>query len=424
MTVAAQAGRSLQRNFASSLVGNTVYRLAQWLLIVVIARWGHIEMVGSFALAQAISAPVFLAVGLNLRAARTTDVSRRWTAQQYHRLRLVLNVVSIAVSGIIAWIVSPTAAFVLVTLALALSKGSEAASQVGYGYFQLRERLDLVSRSLLLRSVFGPIPFAVTLISTKDLALSCLALALGWMVITILHDGPVERRLRHNDDDETRPPARDATLWTLARAAAPLGVTAGIGSVTANIPRYGVHIVLGMSSLGLFAALAYLGQIIAMVTGSLADSMLGRLARTAQAGNPRAFMRNLVLLSGFGMVVSLVVIAAAALLGAPLTRLLLGSEYVNQTVLLVLLAGAALVTFQRTLGRGLQGGRRFRDILIMDTTTAGATVIAAAVAIPAFGTVGAAATLGIGYAVGSVVGIYSVRRMVISMRKRSDFTDA
>lgn len=314
-------------------------------------------------------------------------------------------------------IVSPTASFVLVTLALALSKGSEAASQVNYGYFQLRERLDLVSRSLLLRSVAGPVPFAVTLIVTEDLALSCLALAVGWMFVTLGHDGPVERRLQRND---TQPSAADATLWSLTRAAIPLGVTAGIGSVTANVPRYGVQFILGTASLGLFAALAYLGQIIAMITGSLADSMLGRLARAAQSGNARLFMRNLVLLSGFGFLVSLLVIAGAAIVGVPMTRLLLGPEYVNQAVLLVLLAGAALVTFQRTLGRGLQGGRRFRDILIMDATTAIATVITAVVAIPTFGILGAAATLGVGYAVGSIVGVHFVRQMVTSMRKHSD----
>lgn len=415
----ARKGRGLRRNFASSLVGNTVYRLAQWLLIVVIARWGDVEMVGAFALAQAISAPVFLTVGLNLRAARTTDVSGHWSAQQYHQLRLILNALSIVLSGLIAWAVSPTATFMLVALALALSKGSEAASQVTYGYLQYRERLDLVSRSLLLRAAAGPLPFAGVLVATQDLAMSCLALAVGWVAVTLLHDRVVEARLR-TSDDEIREPSPEATLLTLAKAALPLGVTAGLGSITANVPRYGVQIILGTASLGLFAALAYLGQIIAMITGSLADSLLGRLARTAQAGDPRAFMRSLTLLSGFGMAVSLFTIAVAALVGAPLTKLLLGSEYVNQPVLLTLLAGAALVTFQRTLGRGLQGGRRFRDILVMDVTTAAATLAGAAWAIPSFGLMGAAATLGIGYAIGSLVGIHLVRHMVVSMKKGTD----
>lgn len=421
MSTPTRTRRSLRRNFASSLVGNSVYRLAQWLLVVVIARWGDVEMVGSFALAQAISAPIFLTVGLNLRAARTTDVDKTWSAEQYHRLRLYLNLLSLALCGIVAWIVTPSQEFVLITLGLALGKGSEAASQVSYGYFQLRERMDLVSRSLLLRALSGPAPFSVVLISTKDLALSCLALALGWMAVTLLHDRPVEHDLRRAEgsSQEVEP---TGSLWSLAKAAVPLGVTAGIGSVTANVPRYGVQFVLGTASLGLFAALAYLGQVIAMITGSLADSLLGRLARTAQSGQPRAFVRNLSLLSGFGMVVSLFVIAAASLVGAPLTRLLLGSQYVNQAVLLTLLSGAALVTFQRTLGRGLQGGRRFRQILVMDITTALAVVGSAAVAIPMFGLEGAAATLGVGYAVGSLVGMYFVRQMVVAMKDRSSPT--
>lgn len=417
MSSTASSGRSLRRNFTSILFGNSVYRLAQWLLIVIIARWGTVDMVGMFALAQAIAAPVFLTVGLNLRAARATDVYHHWSTQQYHRLRHVLNLISVALSVGIAWIVTSSAYFALVTLMLSLSKGTEATSQLTYGNFQLRERLDLMSRSMLLRTLTGITPFAIVLVLTEDLALSCLGLAIGWLVVTLLHDIPMERRLHRADRDLRVEPAPGATLLSLAKAATPLGVTAGIGSITTNVPRYAVQLALGTASLGLFAALAYLGQIVAMITGSLSDSLLGRLARTAQAGRPREFLRNLSLLSGFGVTVSIVVVIGGALFGEPLTRMLLGPEFVNQTVLVVLLAGSTFVTFQRTLARGLQGGRRFRDILVMDITTAVTTIIVAALAIPAFGLTGAAATLGAGFAAGSLVGIFFICRMVTAMRE-------
>src|SRR4051794_37379557 len=80
---APQQGLSIRRNFSWGLVGNVAYSLVLWLLIVLLARLGTTQMVGEFALAQAIAAPVFLTLGLNLRAVRSTDVRRVWSSRQY-----------------------------------------------------------------------------------------------------------------------------------------------------------------------------------------------------------------------------------------------------------------------------------------------------------------------------------------------------
>lgn len=415
MNSSSRVGNSIRRNFASALFGNTIYRLSQWLLIVVIARCGDVEMVGSFALAQAISAPVFLAVGLNLRVARATDVQGHWSAGQYHGLRFILNALSLALSGAIAWVATSSASFAFVTLALALSKASETSSQLSYGYYQLRERLDVMSRSLILRTFTGTAPFAIVLIQTSDLAMACLALALGWAFVTLVHDRPQESRLRTEAGETGAQGAEGATMLTLAKEAAPLGVTAGVTSVTQNIPRYIIQLSLGHAALGLFAALDYLRRVITMITSSLGDSLIARLARTAQSSRPRAFMCNILFLGGFGAAVSLVVIALAAVFGAPLTRLALGHEYVNQPVLLTLLAGTIFINFQTILSKGLQGGRQFREMFRMNLATAAGTVAFGAIAIPLWGLVGAAATLGVGYFVGCLLGAFYLRRMVLGM---------
>ncbi len=129
--------------------------MVQWVLVVVLARLGTKEMVGQFALAQALSAPVFLTVGLNLRVVRATDVRRRWTTSQYRQLRLALNAVSIVVALGIGFVFGLSQNALLVLLMICLGKSAEATSQTLYGFFQLRDRLDLVSRSLLLRALLG-----------------------------------------------------------------------------------------------------------------------------------------------------------------------------------------------------------------------------------------------------------------------------
>ena len=395
----------LRRNFAWALVGTATYNLMQWVLVVILARLGTSSMVGVFALGQAIAAPVFLTVGLNLRAVRATDVRGTWSPEQYARLRQVLNLVSIMLTMAAAVVFGLRGAALATVLALSLSKSAEATSQTLYGFFQRREHLDLVSRSMLLRAVLGPAGFVLGLVASGQLVVACLGLALGWVVTYLLHDRPAEQRLLRDEPA----PAPTAGLRDLARKAFPLGLDGGVISVTNNVPRYTVHAVFGTAALGSYATLAYLGQVVAMVTGSLADSLIGRLATQAEAGNRRGFVRSMRQLLAFAVATGLVATALAALVGDPVIRLVLGEEYVNQPVLVLLLAGAGLVTVQRCLGRGLQATHRYRDVLLVDCVTLVAALVAALVLVPAFGLPGAAATLGCGFGVGAVAGAIRLR---------------
>lgn len=404
--------RRLRTNFAWAFLGNTVYNLVQWILVVFLARFGTLEMVGHFALAQAIAAPVFLTLGLNLRAVRATDVRRVWSSSQYMRLRLVLNAASLAVTIGVGLLVGLRSAALGVLIMISLSKATEATSHTLYGYFQVNDRLDLVSRSMLLRALLGSICFVTALMVWSDAVLACAGLALGWSVVYIFHDRGCERRLRqydlHRTDDGN-------SVWSLVRKASPLGVDAGISSLTNNVPRYGVQALLGTTALGAYAALAYLGQTVAMITGSLADSLIGRLARQAEAGNCAGFLKTLRLLFGFALVVSAAAAIGSWLVGEVFIELLLGSEYVNQPVLILLMAGAGILTLQRCLGRGLQAAHRYQAVLWMDSVTLITTLLAAAILIPEFGLAGAAATLGVGFIAGIAFGAVLLNRAISAM---------
>ena len=65
---------SLTRNFSWTLIGTLeLYAFCQWGMLVVLAKLCSTLMVGQCALALAITAPVFVFVGLNLRTVQVTD---------------------------------------------------------------------------------------------------------------------------------------------------------------------------------------------------------------------------------------------------------------------------------------------------------------------------------------------------------------
>ena len=417
----------LRRNFAWSFVGTTVYSVVQWLLLVALAKLGSSHIVGEFALILAISAPVYLTVGLNLRVVRATDVRRIWTPKQYYTLRQLLNLVSLVVAMCLGLALGLRGVSILAFLFVCLGKSVETTSLMLYGFFQLRERLDLVARSLLLRAFLGAGGFVTMLALTGELTPACAGMAAGWFVTWLIHDRLQERALQaseaeamSNDGMMAVDSGGSATVGSLARKAVPLGVDAGVGSVATNLPRYAVYLSLGSSQLGVFATLAYAAQVVSMITGAMGDTVVGRLAKQAELGNVKSFSRLLLKLVAFGLAVTAVTSLAAWLLGAWAIRLVLGEEYVNQPVLILLMLGAGAITMQRSLARGLQAAHKYSSVLLVDTVIMIATLGIAIVLVPTFGMPGAAATLGLGFLAGVTLSMVLILRLLTQMQRHSE----
>jgi O-antigen/teichoic acid export membrane protein len=409
----------LRRNFAWSLVGNLGYNLTQWLLVVALARLGTSSMVGQFALAQAISGPIFLMVGLNLRAVRSTDVKRVWSPDQYRLLRFGLNVLSLLVTIGVGLAIGMRGTALTVLVIIAMAKSAEATSLLMYGYFQIRLRLDLVSRSFLLRAGLGAAGFIGALVATGGLPEACLGMLAGWVLVYLLHDAPLERRLLRDDVAFADRVDRSATVAQLARTAFPLGLDAGVGSLANNVPRYSIQAQLGTAALGTYAALAYLGQVATMLTGAMADALIGRLAIEADRRDASAFKRSMTILLVFGMGVSGVIILGAWAFGAQVIGLLLGDAYVNQPLLIWLVVAAAMTTLQRCLGRGLQATHRYTAVLGVDTVTLVVSLLTVPVLVSAWGTPGAGAGVALAFLIGAFPAAWILVREVGRMRQNA-----
>jgi len=68
---------SLHSGFAWTLAGNGLYAASQWAMLSLAAKLGGREMLGEYALAVALTAPVAMLAHLNLRTVLATDVGGR-----------------------------------------------------------------------------------------------------------------------------------------------------------------------------------------------------------------------------------------------------------------------------------------------------------------------------------------------------------
>src|SRR5260370_6829836 len=124
-------------------------------MLVVLAKVSTPQLVGEFALALAITAPIVLGAGLSLRSVQATDAASEYAFGDYLLVRLLTTIAAgVVIVGIVwssdyGW---HTAAIILV---VGLAKGFESVSDIFYGLLQQHERIDRIALSMFIKA---PLP--------------------------------------------------------------------------------------------------------------------------------------------------------------------------------------------------------------------------------------------------------------------------
>lgn len=380
--VSASPRLALRAGVAWTLGGQVVYSAAQWGMVALLARLGRPQDVGVFSLGLALGAPLFLALGLQLRSVQATDTAATSPFRDYFTLRALSMGLGLGVTaGLCALYPQAAGAVWWVGVAKAL----EGLSDVMYGLMQRHERLDWVSRSTLSRGLLGLGLLGGLFALTGSVAWGAAGLAAAGAVTLLAYDLPHARRLEPGRWLTRRiPPA-------LPRLAAPLGLVVGLISLSSTLPRLFIERSLGHADLGVYSALAYVTVAGSIVVTALGTALTTRLAALFAAREQAAFvtltLRLLALAAVFGAGLS----ALAWTAGGPLLRALYGPEYASQTGTFVwLTVSGALGYLASCLGFAVTAARRFREQVPVFVVTTLALALACAWGVPRAGLVGAA----------------------------------
>ncbi|PTL81102.1 lipopolysaccharide biosynthesis protein [Vitiosangium sp. GDMCC 1.1324] len=395
--------RSVGGNFAWTLTAGLVYALAQWGVMVACARLGTMELLGEFALGLAITAPVMLLARMNLRTLQATDARSAYGFEHYLGL-MVLNVLGgVLLCCAIALVAGYSARASLVIALLALAKGFEAISEVFYGALQKAERMGLIARSLIVKSVLSVVFVALALQLTGSVVAAAAALGLAWAVVLFLFDAHAYRREFGGGSPWSRlwrTPWSDegVRLKSLLGLSYALGITALLGSLRPNVPRYLLEANFGQEELGMYAALAYFTALGGRVVHALGQAVSPRLGRYHAAGDQRRYGRMLLGFAGGAALVGVCAIAGAALFGRWALTLFYGAAYARNLELFVwLMAAAALEYVCVSLQTGLTAARELKAQALMLTASVVVVVLGSAWWVPSMGPIGAAWALALGW---------------------------
>ena len=375
---------SLRSNFAWTFAGNAVYAAGQWAILSLFAKMGGTEMLGQYALAVAVTAPVVMLSHLNLRAVLATDVASKHPFGDYLVVRLAATGIGMAAIAALAPATAGSWTFAAVILAVGLAQSAENVSDIYYGALQRRERMDRVAWSMMGRAALSVALLGGVLWLTHEILPAVIALATGRLTTLLAYDRPVgsagECLLRSTVRQQFR----------IFRTALPLGLVLMLVSLNSNLPRYAIEHFVGTRELGAFAAAASFMTAGGTVINALGQSATPRLARYFGEGDRPRFRRLVAQLVGLGLALGVAGVLGASLLGRVVLRLLYRPEFEIYSGLLTGVMGAAILGYvANALGYAVTSARAFDAQLPLFCAVAATCGLAAWLLIPRFGLSGA-----------------------------------
>ncbi len=365
--------------------GNVTYAACQWGILVVLAKLASAEDVGRFALGLALTAPIMIAAGLQLRVVQATDARGDHAFGTYLAVRLLATALALGCIAVVAATSGRARATMAVVALIGVAKAFEALSDVVFGLLQQHERIPRIARSMIAKGVLSVAAVAVGLALTGSVVVATLAMALAWGTLLVAYDLPAARRLA-----AIRPRFDRRRMAALVWLALPMGCVAGLQSLMTNVPRYAIEAHGGARALGHFAALAYLmlaGNQPVMGLWTAVSPRLARLYVTDAAGYRRLTHRTLGLAAGMGALM----VAATLACGRPLLTVLYAPEYAEHANVLTWLAAVGAVGYVASaLCCSITAARRFPAQLAVAALTLATSWAATTVLVPRWGLTGAA----------------------------------
>lgn len=393
---------SLKANFAFTLAGNLTYAASQWGIVVLLAQLTSPSVVGEFALAFAITAPVFVLAQLKLRGVLATDHVASARFGVYLGLRCLTTAVAAILVALLCVLLDLQWSITVLTLLAAAMRSIDSIADIYHGFLQRAEDMGGIATAFIINGVVSLTAFGGTLLMTKNVPLAmfgCLIGSLSSAAYSVrrVRSSTINRDARIqcvSTTSDLHLSFAGGELQTLVRVAFPAGLATGFATLIANAPRYAISDILDEAALGVFASLSYVMVAATLVVPALGQVAVPRLARYYAEGDLTAFRYLLTRLLCVGAVIGGGAVAVAVVAAKPLLRAVYGEVYAAESTLFLLLSiTTALSAAFIFLGTAVAATRHFRQQVPVMAGSFVVLAIALWLTLPRIGLHGAAYSL-------------------------------
>jgi O-antigen/teichoic acid export membrane protein len=386
---------SLKVNFAWTFLGNALVAVCQLLLLTLLLREAGDATTGQYIIALAISAPVFMFAGLDLRTLQATDGSGEGRFVEYLSLRLISGSIALALVPVVAIAWGYRADTLAVIAGVGLGRFFLLISDTFNGLMQKSERMDRVAHSIVLKGILSTLVLGATFIATRSLVAAVFAEAMTRCLVLVFYDFPLGRRLAREHGTETISLASLRTVQTfrlkkLTLRSLPLAFKVMLVSLDTHVTRYFVTGMASLSAVGVFGPIASGAGSASMVGKALNQSVSAKLGRLATAGEPQPFIQFVRRVQLLYLVLGVVGVGFIMVAGGPLLAIIRPDLVAYQTVLTLVVVSVALDLQNGIVDMSLVAARRIAPLAPACGISVATSALGCWLLIPSFGLSGAA----------------------------------
>ena len=399
MTTSKTLQLGIRQNALWSICGEATFAIGQLCLLVVLARLGSRELVGQYAWALAVSTPVFLFFSLQFRTILAATPQATEQFGSFVRVRLSAIALALAVSIFIAVAWDPGTAKLVV--AVAFAKSVDSLSDILFGLFWHRNRMDLIARSQILRGIGSLSSFSLVFYLSENVVYAAFSTVAVYLLILLLYDLPMAFR---NTSALTSPAFINSFQrcpWKeLIAIGLPAGLLSCLGSLEVYIPRYFLKASIGDGQLGTFTALASTLIGFEMIARSLNSAAIPRLSEMYEKRNLMRLNEVLMKLFLAGATIASVLVLGTFLVGKLLIGIVFGAEYAAEFhVLLILMGASVLRLLAFPLAMSLRAMKAYRLLTLNQLIATTVLIVTCWILVPRYELAGCATAVTIGLAV-------------------------
>ena len=353
-------------------VGNAIYAGGQFVTLVLLAKLLRPELVGQYALGQAIVYPVMMFTNLQLRAVITSG-SRRTQFGHYLSLRLLTSLMAFGIIFAATQMLGYRRDLTVVVLAVGVAYSVETISDLYYARLQLHDNMAAIAKSLMVRALLSASGLAIATYVTRNLLWGIAGVVLARAIVLFGYDmreqtHRLPQRSKRVPSNEALTPRFDfKTQGELIWLSLPLGIVALLGCLNSSIPNFFIKHSLNERDLGIFASVSFVISVGNMAVVSLGQSAFTRLARSYNAGNLVAFRSLLGKLLAIGAMLGASGMVLSKLAGREILTILFRPEYGQRAdLLLPMMAAGGVLFMAQFLGFGLTAANFYRSQVVLN----------------------------------------------------------
>jgi O-antigen/teichoic acid export membrane protein len=383
------------------LLANISRNIGLIVVLILLARLTNQEVVGHYALALAITTPIFALLQLGIKGIYLTLIGK-YGFGSFLRVLLSCMALAVLISIAIALVVAP--ALIIAVLFVAFIKVNDALCELLSGPMQKHHQPSRIFWTYLVSAVIGAIVVAATLTLGWGLETALAALATTSLLVTaFVMWNPATRLANLHEPHEYADRSQAFTAAkTIVRAGVPTGIAAAILSLVVTIPQYQLAAASGASAVGYLAVMLYGLAVIDIFLGTLTQAWIpqAQMALTLDVDDVKSFTPYVVRTSLLWTLAMVPLAFFGVGLMSILLPLVLGHQYaMTWAVAIPLIVAIVLSPAQHFTGVGLIVRNFYNRNVIPSLAAVSASSLAGLVLIPPYGVAGALWTIAFALAV-------------------------